>query len=194
MWSNCVNCKQTRNLFSKSHSKTTDVLQLVHTDVCGKFQTSSKGGATYFVTFIDDFSRFTWVYPLKSKDEVFKVFCDWKIMVENLTGKLLKRIRSDNGGEYKSNKFSAFTKHHGIIHEFTVRKTPEQNGMAERLNRTLVERIRCMLSDSSLPKSFWAEALNTATYLKNRSPCCNVEKTPYETLYGKKPNVSKFRI
>ena len=116
-------------------------------------------------------------------------------MVERIRGKALKTLRSDNGGEYTSHEFINHFKQHGIRHEFTIPKTPEQNGVAERMNRTLGETVRSMLSESGVKKRFWAEALMTATYLRNRSPTISViGMTPYEAWTGKKPSVDHLRI
>ncbi len=134
-------------------------LDLVHTDVCGKLNTKSLGGAEYFLTFIDDRIRYVWVYFLKTKDEVFKRFQDWKAMVEKSSGRELKVLRSDNGGEYTSERFTEYLRSEGVTHERTVPRTPEQNGVAERLNRTLIEMTRSMLTGSNLPQKFWAETL-----------------------------------
>ena len=115
-------------------------------------------------------------------------------MVEKVTGKSVKILRSDNGGEYKSRQFKEFTSECGIRHEFTVPKTPEQNGVAERLNRVLIEKARTMLVQSRLPHSFWAEALNTAVHVHNLSPSRVLgDKTLRELFTGKKPNVAYLR-
>jgi hypothetical protein len=192
----CIEGKIHKTPFPKSNYKRNDtLLGLIHTDVCGKMSTPSLSGSEYFVTFIDDHSRYSWVYFIKHKSEVFSKFCEWKSMIENATGQRVKTIRSDNGGEYTSNQFQKFLKEHGIVHQLTVPKTPEQNGVAERLNRTLVESARCMLSESKLPKRFWAEAINTASYLRNRSPSAAVqEMTPYEAVFGEKPDVSMLKV
>ncbi|XP_063049961.1 uncharacterized protein LOC134444635 [Engraulis encrasicolus] len=121
------------------------------------------------------------MYVLKHKDEVFNKFVQWKAEVETYSGRKLKVLRTDNGGEYTSKEFDAFLKTEGVRHELTVPKTPEQNGVAERMNRTLVETVRSMLADAKLPQKFWAEALATAVYLRNRSPTKAVaDMTPYE--------------
>ena len=134
-------------------------------------------------------------YVLKRKDQVFEKFLEWKALVEKSTGRKLKVLRTDNGGEYKSTEFMNYMKREGVRHEFTVPKTPEQNGVAERMNRTLVETARSMLADSKLPHKFWAEALSTAVYLRNRSPTKSVaDMTPYEAWMGEKPNVEHLRI
>ena len=132
---------------------------------------------------------------LKNKSEVFDYFKQWRIMVENKFDLKIKTFRTDGGGEFCGNDFEAYLKDHGIVHQKTIPKTPEQNGISERMNRTLVEMLRCMLDDSKLPKKFWAEALNTAVYLRNRSPTKSIDnKTPYEKLFGCKPNVKNFKI
>ncbi len=125
-------------------------LDLVHSDVCGKLNVKSVGGAEYFLTFIDDFSRYIWVFFLKRKDEMFSLFLGWKAMVDRVTGQQFKVLRSDNGGEYKSNRFVEYLRSEGVRHELTVPKNPQQNGVAERCNRTLVEMTRSMLSGSGL--------------------------------------------
>ena len=120
---------------------------------------------------------------------------EWKSLVEKSSGYKVKRLRTDNGGEYTSIEFESYLKKEGIEHQYTIPKTPEQNGVAERMNRTLVETVRTMLADSKLPHSFWAEALSTAAYLINRSPTKTLsDKTPFEAWYGKKPNVNHLRV
>ena len=178
----------------KSSRKCTAPLQLVHSDVCGKVSSQSLSGCSYFLTFVDDFSRYTWVYFLESKDEVYDKFREWKVLAENQTGQRLKVFRSDNGGEYKSNAFEHYLKSEGIIHETTIPHTPEQNGVSERMNRTLVEAARSMLHDAKLEKRFWAEAVSTAVYTRNRSPTSAVTgQTPHEALTGSKPSVKHLR-
>ena len=191
----CTEGKHHRNPFpSASGERAKELLELVYSDVCGKVNTKSLGGAEYFLTFIDDKSRYVWVYLLKKKNEVFKRFLEWKAMVENGCGRKLKVLRSDNGGEYIGQQFQEYLKSEGVRHELTVPKTPQQNGVAERLNRTLMEMVRTMLIESHLDQRFWGEALCTAVYLRNRSPTKAVEgKTPFEALNGKKPNVKHLR-
>ena len=192
----CVSGKQHRTPFPKTGGARAEVLLgEIHSDVCGKIEEKSRGGAEYFVTFIDDKTRNTWVYTMKHKSETFQKFKEWKAMVEKTTGLKIKRLRTDNGGEYTSNEFEEYLKAEGMQHKTTIAKTPEQNGVAERMNRTLVETVRAMLADSKLPKRFWAEALSTAVYLRNRSPTRAVQDmTPYEAWTGAKPNVSNLRI
>ena len=135
-----------------------------------------------------------WVYILKSKDQVFEKFTEWKALVEKSTGWKLKTLHTDNGGEYTSAEFTMYLKKEGVRHEFTVPKTPQQNGLAERMNRTLVEAVRSMLSDAKLPKRFLAEALSTAVYLCNRSPTVAVQgKTPFEAWTKEKPDFGHLK-
>ena len=145
-------------------------LGLVHSDVCGKLNSPSLGSAEYFVTFIDNKTHYLWIYTLKNKHEVFQTFREWKSLVEKSTGHKLKTFRTNNGGEFTSTEFESYLREEGIKHEYTIPKTPQQNGVSERMNRTLVEAVRSMLVDAKLPHRFWAEALSTAAYLINRSP------------------------
>ena len=190
----CVEGKHHRCHFPTSGGKRAkEPLGLVHSVVCGKMNSQSLSGAEYFLTFIDDKTRYVCVYVLKRKDQVFEQFLEWKALVEKSTGRKLKALRTDNGGEYTSAEFEAYLKK-GVRHELTVPKTPEQNGVAERMNRTLVETTRSMLADSKLPPKVWAEALSTAVYLRNRSPTKSVEgMTPFEAWMGEKPNVEHLR-
>ena len=134
------------------------------------------------------------MYILKTKDQVFDCFLEWKALVEKATKKKVRTLRTDNGGEYTSTKFANYLKAEGIRHELTIPKTPEQNGVAERLNRTLVEMARSMLLDAKLSKKLWAEAIATAVYLKNRSPTKALKTTPYEAWHGTTPKVDHLRV
>ena len=191
----CAQGKHHRSRFPNGGGKRSEEpLGLVHSDVCGKINAKSLSGAEYFVSFIDDKTRFIWVYVLKHKSQVFEKFLEWKAMVDRSTGRKLKALRTDNGGEYTSTEFVDYLRSEGIRHELTVPKTPEQNGVAERMNRTLIEIVRSMLADAKLPHKFWAEALATAVYLRNRSPTKAVERmTPFEAWNGEKPNIDHLR-
>ena len=148
-----------------------------------------------YMTFIDDFSRKTWIYFLKKKYEAFMWFRTFKALVENLTGKKIKILRIDNGTEYETNEFKNFCREVGIKRETTTVYTPEQNGVAERKNKTNVEVARAMLCDQGLPKFLWGEAVNTAVYIQNRCPHSALDsETPKEVFSGKKLDVSHFRV
>ena len=155
----------------------------------------SLSGAEYFLTFIDDQTRYVWVCILKHKSQVFRRFQEWKAMVERSTGRKVIALRTDNGGEYTSVEFQSYLRKEGIKHEFTVPRTPEQNGVVERLNRTLMDSVRSMLVGAHLPQRFWAEALATAVYLRNRSPTKSVDGlTPYEAWSGHTPSVDHLKV
>lgn len=196
--SNCEICcegKQARLPFPSAGHKSEKLLELVHSDLCGPMETRSIGQARYFLLFIDDFSKMAFVYFLKEKNQVFQKFKEFKVMVENQTGCNIKTFRTDNGGEYCSQQMESYLKAAGIIHQKTNPYTPEQNGLSERFNRTIVERARCLLFEGKLKKKFWAEAVNVAVYLKNRSPASGLEQmTPLERWTGKKPNLNHVRV
>ena len=118
----------------------------MHCDVCGKMSTQSLSGNEYILTFIDDKMRYTWVYILKRKDQVFEQFLEWKALAEKSTGQELKVFRTDNGGEFTSTEFEEY-----LRHELTVLKNPEQNGVAERMNWTIMETAHSMLAEAKLP-------------------------------------------
>lgn len=191
----CIYGKATRVKFSSSVYKTREILNYVHSDLWGPSKTESFGGGRYFISIIDDCSRKVWVYILKSKDQAFQKFKDWKKMVELQTGKKVKKLRTDNGLEYLNEEFIKFCNDEGLVRHKTVPGVPQQNGLAERMNRTLLERVRCMLSCANLPKKFWAEAVNTAVYLVNRCPSAALEfKTPEEIWTGVPPNYKNLRV
>jgi transposase InsO family protein len=147
------------------------------------------------VTFIDDFSRKTWIFFMKTKDEVFSQFQEFRAQVENQTGKKIKVLRSDNGGEYTSNDFKDFCKEVGIKRELTVSYNPQQNGVAERKNRSIIGSSRAMIHDQEFPMFLWEEACNTTVYVQNRSPHRILgDKTPEEAFSGVKPEIGHLRI
>ena len=192
----CAHAKQKRASFPKGQAtRASEILEIVHSDVCGPMQENSLGGSRYFVTFIDDKSRFTAVYFMKTKDQVLEKFKEYEAMVTNMTEKKIKILRSDNGGEYTSKEFSNYLKEKGIQHQLSVPRTPQQNGVAERMNRTIQETARSMMHNAGQDKKFWAEAVCTAVMIRNRSPTVSVDNmTPYESFYGRKPDVSHFKV
>jgi len=151
-------------------------------------KTTSQGGARYFLTFIDDFSRKTPVYLLKAKGEAFEKFKQYKALVENEIGHKIKVLRSDNGGEFVSKKFDAFLAECGIQGQTSAPYSPQQKGVAERANRTIMECARSMILAQGLELEFWGEAVNTAVYIKNRCPTKAPDsKTPQEAWSGRNP-------
>uniref|UniRef100_A0A1X7TBC3 Integrase catalytic domain-containing protein n=1 Tax=Amphimedon queenslandica TaxID=400682 RepID=A0A1X7TBC3_AMPQE len=140
----CIAGKQHKNSYpSHAQRRSKEALELIHSDVCGKINAKSLSGGEYFLIFTDDKSRYVWVYIIKNKSEVFDKFCEWKRFVEKSTGKSVKALRTDNGGEYTSHEFKKYLLSQGIKHEFTVSKCPQQNGVAECLNRTLKWFVVC---------------------------------------------------
>ena len=176
--------------------RSTRKLQLIHSDVCGPMPTESIGGNKYFVTFIDDYSRCCAVYFLKSKSEVSEKFKQFEMRVSNDCSQKINSLRSDNGGEYLSQEFESYLKSKGIHHELTVPHSPEQNGVAERMNRTLMESARSMMAHAGLPERFWAEAVECAAYIRNRMPTTAIKgnKIPLEVWSGKKADVSHLKV
>ncbi|MCO5571668.1 hypothetical protein L7F22_025415 [Adiantum nelumboides] len=165
----CMMGKQHWQPFPQEASRAKAPLELVHTNLCGKMNTTALRGSSYFMMLIDDYSRRTWVYFLKGKDEAFAKFKEWHVLVEKETGNKLKKLRSDRDGEFTSSEFVDYCKQHGIKRHLTTPHTPQQNGVAERKNRIIVEMARSMIKAKGLPDSFWAEAVNTAVYILNRS-------------------------
>ncbi|KAL4362450.1 hypothetical protein GQ457_04G012430 [Hibiscus cannabinus] len=192
----CKLGKQHRLPFPKEEVwRASEKLQLVHTDICGPHRTLSLGGNKYFILFIDDFTRMTWVYFMIEKSEVFKVFKKFKALAEVQSGCKLQKLRSDRGKEYTSTEFDLFCEDEGIEHQLTVGYTPQQNGVSERKNRTVMEMARCMLMEKNLPKKFWAEAVRTTVYLLNRLLTKAVQdKTPVEAWFGRKPSAKHLRV
>ncbi|KAK2979863.1 hypothetical protein RJ640_002776 [Escallonia rubra] len=192
----CLVEKQHRHSFPKeSISRAKAPLELIHTDVCGPIDPASLGKNIYFLLFIDDYSRKTWVYFLKQKSEVFSTFKRFKALVEKQSGYQIKAMRSDRGGEFISKEFKAFCEQNGIHRPLTIPYSPQQNGVVERKNRSIVNMTRSMLKSKNLPKEFWAEAVDCAVYLSNRSSTRSVwNQTPQEAWSGYKPSVSHLKV
>ena len=159
-------------------------------------QTATFSNKRYFTTFIDDKSRFCVVLLLRSKSEVLDKFVQFVKFAEAQTGKRVKVIRSDNGGEFASGKFAAFCRDRGIVQKFTPPYTPQLNGVAERMNRTLVESTRCMLEHADLSIEYWGKAVMTAAFLRNRCPtrATGNDKSPYECWTQKKPLLKNLKV
>lgn len=190
----CAQGKHARSPFNDNGTRAKKLLEIIHTDVCGPFPVKSLGGAKYYVSFIDDFSRKVCIFPLKSKTEVFSKFIEYKKLVENQLESKIKTLRSDNGTEYVNNQFEAFFKEHGITHQKSTPHSPQQNGLSERMNRTILDKTRCMLLDSKLPKHFWAAAVQAAVNVTNSLPNSPNGIAPDELWYNKKCNLKHFRV
>lgn len=196
---NCDTCNQAKLCSlpfpQKSNRVTKEVLELVHTDVCGPMNVKSIAGNRYFLTFIDDYSRKIYVYFLQTKSQVFERFKKFQSYVECQTGHKIKSLRSDNGTEYVNKEFTKHLEKCGIKRQLTVPYTPQQNGVAERANRTIVEMAKCLLIHAGLEEFLWAEAVTTAVYLRNRCPTRALAGgTPFEAWKGHKPSVKHMRV
>jgi transposase InsO family protein len=189
----CLRGKFARLPFPETNSKSAKVMDLVHSDVVGPMETETPGKRKYYVTFVDDYSRYTVVYLMTTKAEVFDRFRDYVAMVQNQCGVKPKILRSDRGGEYTGRAMLDFLAKEGILQQLTTPYSPQQNGRAERKNRYLTEMARCMLYDADMPNQFWGEAVLCANYVQNRVASRSIPMTPYEMFFGRKPNLSCIR-
>ena len=191
----CLFGKQSKQKFKTGKHTSKGILDYIHSDVWGPSPTTSYGGSSYFVSFIDDFSRKVWVYMLKKKFDVFTIFKQFRALVENITGRTIKCLRTDNGGEFTSKEFDNYCKDVGIKRHKTTVYTPQQNGVSERMNKTLLERARSMLSNVNLQQELCTEAFSTACYLINRSPSTAIGcKIPQEVWKGHPCDYSKLKV
>ncbi|KAI3707271.1 hypothetical protein L6452_25630 [Arctium lappa] len=194
----CVACLKGKQ--HKTSHKTKEInsisscLQLLHMDLFGPTNVMSIGKKSYCLVIVDDYSRFTWVYFLRTKDETSGLIKSFILRIENQTNQKVKVIRSDNGTEFKNLDLNTFCEEKCIERQYSVPRTPQQNGVAERRNRTLIEAARSLLDDSKLSITFWAEAVNTACYVQNRVLVVKPKnKTPYELLNKRKPFIGFFK-
>ena len=192
----CLAGKQHRNnIPKKSYWRATCKLQLVHSDICGPVTPESNSGKRYLITFIDDFSRKCWVYFISAKSEAFTMFKKFKSLAEKEVGSLMGCLRTDRGGEFTSKDFNEYCLLNGIKRQLTAAYTPQQNGVAERKNRTIMNLVRSMLSEKYIPREFWPEVVNWCVHVLNRSPTLAVKDlTPEEAWSCVKPSVEYFRV
>ncbi|CAL2240845.1 unnamed protein product [Prunus armeniaca] len=201
----CIECVKGKltNLRKKGATRSEKLLEIIHTDICGPFPTQTHDGFKYFITFTDDFSRYGYVYLISEKSKALDMFKVYKAEVENQLDSKIKVVRSDRGGEFygrfdekgrNPRPFAKFLQEEGIVAQYTNPGTPQQNGVAERRNRTLIEMIRILMSCSKLPIFLWGEVLKTANYLLNRTPMKSVNKIPYETWCNRKPSLSHLKV
>jgi hypothetical protein len=190
----CLAGKMTADPFTSSSHHSAKLLELIHSDVHGPIKVASHSGFKYWVTFIDDSGRFRAVYLMK-KSETFSCFKKFKAWAETQTGCHIKALREDKGGEYMSREMDDFCAEHGIQRQHSVRARPQQNGVAERSNRSMEQGIISMLHQAGLSLSFWGEALAAFIHVWNRTPTSAVPgKTPWESFYGTKPDLSMLRV
>jgi len=163
--------KQHREAFLRQSSwRAAQKLELIHADIFGPIKPESHSKKRYFISFIDDYSRKTWVSLLAEKSAALESFKNFKALVEKESRCLIKCLRTDRGGEFTSNEFEEFFRSNGIKRQLTAAYTPQQNGVVERKNRTVLNMVRCMFSEKNLPKEFWLDAVKWPVYVQNRSP------------------------
>lgn len=181
--------------FGPAPHLTKDRLDYIHSDLWGSPNVpQSLGGCHYFLSFTDEWSRKVWVYFLKAKDESFQCFVEWKKMVEVEVERKVKKLRTDNGLEFCNKRFDQFCMDEGIVRHRTCSYTPQQNGVAERLNRSILNKVRSMLSERGLEAKFWEEAVSTAFYLMNRNPSSVIEfEIPEQRWTTETPDLSGLR-
>jgi transposase InsO family protein len=180
--------------FPNSVSITSHPLEIVHSDVWGPAPITSNNGTRYYVTFVDDFTRFTWFFPLQHKSQVLSSFMHFKSTMENLLSCKLKILRTDCGGEYTKHDFQSFCSSTGVFHQFTCPHTSQQNGVTERKHRHIVDMGLTLMSQASLPLTFWPYAFSTAVFLINHLLSSHRGFiSPWESLFGSSPPYSTFR-
>ncbi|KAL0406197.1 UNVERIFIED_CONTAM: hypothetical protein Slati_3933600 [Sesamum latifolium] len=190
----CLKEKMTNKPFVGQSAIANGLLDFVHTDVCGPLSIPAREGFSYFITFIDDQSRYGYVYLMRYKSEAFGRFKEYRLEVENQTNRKIKAVRSDRGGKYLSDEFIDYLKEDGILSQWTPPGTPKLNGVTERRNLTLLDMVRSMMSFTELPPSFWGYALETAAKLFNIAPSKSVPQTPYEIWHDKPVSYKYLRV
>ncbi|PKU73010.1 Retrovirus-related Pol polyprotein from transposon TNT 1-94 [Dendrobium catenatum] len=191
----CSLAKSCRLSFPISTSSTVAPFELIHSDVWGPAPTMSLQGFKYYVSFVDDYTKYCWIYPLFRKSDVFDKFFEFYNFIKCHFNTSIKNIRTDGGGEYINNKFKHFCRITGIRHQFTCPHTPAQNGTAERKHRHILDIVRSLLIHSSAPQYLWVHALYTAVQLINILPTRVLQyKSPYQILYNKTPNYDHLKI
>ncbi|CAI7809281.1 unnamed protein product [Closterium sp. NIES-54] len=193
----CLTSKFSQFPFHSTVGQSSDPVELVHVDLVGPMKVKGDGGALYTMTMVDDYTRLTWSFPLAKKSDAARVIIEeWLPMVERESGKRVKAIRSDRGGEFLGAEFRSWLKRHGIKKQLTTAYTPQSNGVAERANRTIIEDGRTILVDSGLPLRFWPLAIRHATVIKNRvlTHVGGQHWVPMEKWSGNKPLVDMLRV
>jgi len=192
----CLAAKQIRKPFPKSMLwRANEPLQLVHVDLCGPITTSTPAGNKYFMLLVDDCTRWTTVYMLKTKDQAVDAFIKFMAEAENNTGQHIKILKSDRGGKFLASSFPKVCENAGIKHQFTAPYTPQQNGVVERKNRSVMEMARSLLKSMEIPRIFCVEAVRHSVYLLNRLPTKSMGlRTPYEGWNGRKPHLGHLRV
>ena len=176
------------------NNKGVDLLDLMVVDLAGPNKPQTLGGKKYDMVIVDTYSQRSFVILLSKKSNVAEALMMWIPQVELQTGKQLKRLRSDNGGEFFSNKFSEWLGLRGVVQQSTPSYSPQSNGIAERMNRTLQDKARTIMLESKLPGSLWGEILLTSCVLRNLTPTSSLSITPLQMWTGEKPSVEHLRV
>ena len=192
----CVLTKQRRLPFPQQSSfRAKERLELVHGDLCGPVTPATPGGRRYFLLLVDDLSRYMWVMILGSKGEAANAIRRVQVAAEAECGRKLRVLRTDNGGEFTAAEFASYCADEGVQRHYSAPYSPQQNGVVERRNQTVVGMARALLKQRGMPAVFWGEAVVTAVYILNRSPTKALNgMTPYEAWHGRKPAVSHLRV
>jgi transposase InsO family protein len=195
----CGACQAGKQVRAQYHTKniitTTRLLEMLHMNLFGLIAYMSIGGKKYGLVIIDDYSHFTWVFLLQDKSETQEVLNKFLKRAQHEFDAKFKRIRSDNGTEFKNTQVQDYLDEEGIKHEFSAPYTPQQNRVIERKNRALIKMARTMFDEYKTSDRFWAEAINTTFHATNHLYLHKLlKKTSYELLTGNKPNVSYFRV
>ncbi|KAI0494727.1 hypothetical protein KFK09_024870 [Dendrobium nobile] len=180
--------------FEHSTNREQSALALIHSDLWGPAPILSNSGFLYYVIFIDDYSRYTWIFPLRNKNEITAVFIQFKLFIERALSSKIKKFQSDGGGEYVNTQLTHFLRTNGIQHRIACPCTPEQNGVSERKHRHIVETARTLLHTASLPLNYWPDAMVTSVHLINKLPNSAINhKSPHEMLFHTRPDYTMLR-
>ena len=189
----CDMSKQTRSRFPRSDSRATAPLELVHSDTMGPLPVLGLEDEAYVVTALDDFSGYAETILVRAKSSAATALVDLLVRWQRQLGRTISTLRTDQGTEFKG-ALAEYCTRKGIVRQVSAAYSPEQNGRAERLNRTLTEKVRALLLEHNLPKAVWSEAMRTAAHIRNRTTGLDPKRTPYELFFNKKPSVSHLRI
>lgn len=192
----CLIAKQTQNSFpSQSNYMSSKTIELVHGDICGLISPPTPSRKRYFLLLVDDFSHVMWVYFLKTKDEAFKSFKNFKTLVENGSENKIKAFRTDIGGEFCLSQFISYCENAGILRHYTAPYSPQQKGVVEWRNRTVVAMARSFLKEKQVPSEFWGEVVRHSVYVLNSLPTRALSRcTPYKAWSRSKPDISHIRV
>ena len=193
----CTSCqlrKQPALPFNNSESISNSIFELIHSDVWGPYPVASIGGSRYFIVFIDDYTRYSWIFPMKSHSEIFPIYNNFAKMIETQFSKCIKTFQSDNALEYTQYAFQTLLYSYGTIHHLIYLGTSQQNGRAERKLRHILDTVHTLLLSAKVSAPFWGEAALHAVHAINHIPSAVIHnQTPYERLFGSPPDYHHLR-